>query len=161
MEKQELIARIEGLNREEVLEAALALRDTLGLGDLDDDAPEAAAGFVEELREQPYAALDDVEDLARAALVVAALEPDRREDVEQIVARVGEKNFIFGGAEIIAIGIAAALVIERLRGGKKETHDETVVTESPDGGKQIVHRERTVYRPNEKMGKIVSALFGG
>jgi len=159
MTEQELIAAIEALNREEVLEAMLAMRDILGLAGT--DAPDAARGFAEELREKPYAALDDVEDIARAALVLAALDPEHREEMKQVVARAGEMNFIFGGAEIIAIGIAAALVIERIKGGRERTESETVITESADGGKQIVHRERTVYRPNEKMGKIVSALFEG
>jgi len=160
MTQQELIAAIEDLNREEVMEAAKALGESLGIEE-EDGAPEAAAGFLEEVRQNEYAALADVEDIARAALVLAALDPQHTEEVEQIVARVGEKNFIFGGLEILAVGIAAALVIERVKGGKESAESETVITESPDGSKQIVHKVRTVYRPNEKIGKIVSALFGG
>jgi hypothetical protein len=157
MAEQDLIAKIDSLNREEILEAMLALRDVLELAGK--DAPDAAREFSEEVQKEPYAALDDVEDIARAALVLAALDPDLLDEIEQIVAGVGEKNFIFGGAEIIAIGVAAALVIERIKGGKEKTETETVITESADGSKQIVHRERTVYRPNEKMGEIVSKLF--
>jgi hypothetical protein len=158
MAEQELIEKIEALNREEVLEAMLALGDILGLAEM--NAPEAARDFADEIRAAPYAALEDVKDIARAALILAALDPRNLEELEQVVARVGEKNFIFGGAEIIAIGIAAALVIERIKGNKEKEENETVITESPDGHKRIVHRKRTVYMPNEKIGKIVSALFG-
>jgi hypothetical protein len=163
MTDEELIQRIQDLTREEAMEAALALEDLPRESPAEE--PELAAEaqvFLAELEAEPFAGVEDVEELARAALIVAGLDSCYRPAIEDILSRVGNKAFIFGGAEIVAAGIVAvALVQAVLTKGKRSEEDRTEISFDERGGTRIVRSHKTVYAAGPKLGGLLSSLLSG
>lgn len=153
----DLLERLLGLNRGEVFEAALALGDQLGVGEA---SGEEADEFVAELRAQPYEGLEDVEQLSRAALIAAALDPERRESVSEVVDRVGQKAFIFGGAEIVVAGAIAIGLLQTVLAKGKTSEEETVEVGLDDRGQpHITYKRKTAYGLSPRIGKLLSSIF--
>ncbi len=160
MTDEEIIQRIVSLTREEAMEAALALDDRLAEPPVGEPGfEEEAQTFVDELEAQPFAGLQDVEELARVALAVASLDALYRPGVEDILGRVGNKAFIFGGAEIVAAGIVALRIVQTVLAKGKRTEEETTEVSLDDRDQpRIVHRRKTVYATTPKVGQLLSAI---
>ncbi|MGV1048084.1 MAG: hypothetical protein ACOYD4_06120 [Solirubrobacterales bacterium] len=152
----ELVQRVLELKREDVFEAALALR-----GDGDEEAADGpAAAFLAEVRSDEWRAVVEVEDLARTALVLTALDPGRRGEVEEVLDRVGQKAFILGGAEIvIAAAIGLGVLQTVLSKGRKSEEETTEIVTDENGRREITHR-KVVYGLSVPIGKLVGMLSG-
>lgn len=163
MTDDELIQRIQDLTREEAMEAALALEDLLGGPPAGEpELATEAQTFVVELEAEPFASVEDVEELARTALIVAGLDSSYRPAIEDILSRVGNKAFIFGGAEIVAAGIVAVRLVQViLTKGKHSEEGKTEISFDEKGGTRIVHSHKTVYAAGPKLGGLLSSLVPG
>ena len=152
----ELTQRVLELTRAEVLESLLALGDQLGVEDASDTA---TIDFVAEIEQQPFAAVEDVEQLARAALIVAALDSQSANQVREIVERAGQKAFIFGGAEIVVAGaLAIGLIQVVLSKGKTSEEETTEISVDEQGVRHITHRRKTIYGLNARVGALLSSI---
>jgi hypothetical protein len=157
--EDEVVERIGQLTRAEVLEAVLALRD---------DVPEAAGAdsdpaqaFLGEVEASPFRDIEAVEELARATLIVAALDPDSRDRTAEIVGAVGKKAFIFGGMEIIAAATIATIALQVvLSRGKKSEEETTEIVTEPDGRTVIRKNKKTVYGLSGKAAAVLSSIIG-
>jgi hypothetical protein len=158
-----LIATIVGLTREQTLEAAIAFGDSFESDQEDAGAlPAAVTDFATELETNPHGTVDDAEEIARAALIVAALEPANHDQLAEVLERVGGKLFIFGGAEIIAAGLIATKIIHIVATrGRKSTEETTEILADQDGSSRIVHKTKTVFEPSEKVGGVIASLLKG
>jgi hypothetical protein len=113
-----LIEAINKLERDQALEAARFLCQSL-VGDelVDEGCPE-----LQLIAEQPYAHLPDVESLARLVLISSASVPGSMEQVRKAIAGTGRKQFILGGAEIVALAALAVVALNIVvRGGHGRT----------------------------------------
>jgi len=149
-----LATRISDLSREEAFEAVLALDDLLPA-----DAPldEPARELLAQVEGSPYGLLADVDDLARIMLSAAALTPEWRPAVEEVLDSVGHKAFVFGGTEIIAVG---ALVITGLslvlsKGKAKER----VKLELDEDGK-LRYESEVVYASGSGLVRALAEFLG-
>jgi hypothetical protein len=153
---EKLTARVLELRRAELLEAVLALGDELGVESASDAV---SSEFVAEIERQPFAAVEDVEELARTALLAAALDPQCAEQVREIVERAGQKAFIFGGAEIVVAGALAISLIQVVLSKGKTGEEETLeISVDAQGIRHIRHRRKTIYGLNARVGKLLSSL---
>lgn len=153
----DLATRIEELTREEAIEAAGYLSESLG----------ASAGkAVEErtalqpLTEQPYANLADIEGLARLLLLTAAADPDHEEAARKAVEGAGGKQFIFGGAEIVALSSLALYALQLIL-TKGKTGEETEITITESKGEKVVQVRKSVrYGISTKLADVLKGYFG-
>jgi len=152
----DLLERVQGLTREEALEAALALGERLGAGEV---SGEEVQRFLAELEEEPYAAVEDVEQLARTALIVAAADPDTSDTVREVVDAVGQKAFIFGGAEIVIVGTIAVALLQTALAKGRSSEEEILEVIDEKTGKRVVHRRKTSYGISPGVGKLLSGLL--
>lgn len=153
----DLLEKVSGLTREEVLEAALAVGEQLGTKEV---SGEESEGFLAEAEGQPYAVLEEVEQLARTALIAAALDPASREAVQEVVDRVGQKAFIFGGAEIVAAGIVALALLQAIQSKGRTSEEETLEVGHDDRGRPYVkHRRKITYGVSPRLGQLLSSIF--
>jgi hypothetical protein len=154
---EELLERLAELTRPEVLEAALAVGEQMGAGEA---SGEEAESFLAEVKDAPYAALEEVEQLARAALVAAASDPVGREVVREVVDRVGQKAFIFGGLEIVAVAVVGVALLQAVQAKGRTSEEETVEEGHDDQGRPYVKRYRKVtYGP--RLGRLLFSVFRG
>jgi hypothetical protein len=153
----DLVTRINELSREQSLEAARYLSVSLGAS-ADKVAKERSA--LQPLTEQPYANSADIEALARLLLLSAAAESDYRVAVEKAVDGAGVKQFILGGAEIVAISSLALYALQLIiTKGKAQTDEAVKITE--DGGKKTVEVRKTVrYGVGSKLADVLGGYFG-
>ena len=155
----ELMQRLLNLNRGEVLEAALALGDRL---EVEEASGEQADEFVVEVEADPYEALEDVEQLARAALIAAALDPRRNEALREVVDRVGQKAFIFGGAEIVVVGVIAIGILQTALAKGRTSEEETIEYSLDDrGNPRILHKRKRVFGLSPRLGRLLSSILPG
>jgi hypothetical protein len=155
---QAVVARIQSLTREEAIEAALALEDEVEV----EAAAPPADEFVATVESAPFDHLPEAEELARVVLVLAALDPETGPKVEEIVDRVGDKAFIFGGAEIVALVGLAVLAIHLFQTkGKKSETETTQIVIAPDGTQTIMHKTETIYGIDPAVGEVVAGAVGG
>lgn len=133
-----LTEQILSLSREQLIEAALALQDHLGI---DETAPATEA--IAQWRGAPLSHIDDIENLIRAFLLVAANDPATAPTVEEIVSALGRKAFIFGGAEILAAA-AIAVVGMQVYLSKGRTSENVKVEITREGEKETMTINREV-----------------
>jgi hypothetical protein len=153
----DLVARIEGLSREEALEAAKYLSQSLGA------TPEKATTekkALQSLTDHPFANVEDIEQLARLLLLSAAAVPECEDAVRKAVGGAGGKQFILGGAEIVVLSSLALYALQVVI-TKGKTLDEKVVTITEEKGKKIVEIRKTVrYGVSAKLSEILKGYFG-
>lgn len=156
-----LAASVAALTREEAIEAALAMAEEIVGPDAHPGSgvwPEAAATFAGEVEESPYAHLPEVDDIARALLIVAGAGEEWGPQVSEVLAGVGRKALVFGAAEIVALAglgvLALALVLSKGRSREKET------IEFHEDGKLVYERE-TVYATGPKLIEQLAKIITG
>jgi hypothetical protein len=143
----ELIERIASLTREEAMEAALALDDALR-----QDTSEPGSPYVAEVNDKPYEHLAEIEDLSRLVLVAAASQPESRADLEEALDAVGQRAFIFGGAEIVALAGLGVFVFSIIKSRGIASEEEEVEIHED----KVVVRRKTVYVAGSGvMGKLL------
>jgi hypothetical protein len=133
-----IFERIKALPSDEAMEAALTLQDAFGL---EVDAGHGDA-YVAEVAGAPDAHVSEVEDLARLVLLAGAVDPDLRPTVEEALDAVGQRNFILGGAEIVALAAIGAFVFTSVQSGGKASEEETLHVKK-DGS--LDYHNKTVY----------------
>jgi hypothetical protein len=153
----DLLERLQGLSREEVLEAARAVAEQLKVGDA---SGEEAESFLAEVEEEPFAALEDVEQLARAALIAAALSPDGANVVREAVGATGQKAIVFGGAEIIAVGAVAVALLQTFQAKGRTSEEETLEVGHDEAGRPYLkHSRKTTYGLSARLGRLLSSVL--
>lgn len=154
------------LNREQVMEATRALRKPLESAVASGGEPtgesEAGAGdaetmiatWLDDVNSSPESHIAEVEELARVILLWAAAQPQLSADVTEAVEGVGQRAFIFGGLEIVALAALGVYVFNSIQShGIATTEEETEI--KPDGTKR--HKKKVVYLA--KSG-VTSKIFG-
>lgn len=126
-----LAGKILALSREQAIEAVLVLQDELSIDESAGDA------LIETWKPSPYEHINDVEDLARVTLLAYAADDATAGVVGDIVDAVGQKNFVFGGSEIIAVG-AIALAALQIVLSKGKTSSKRTVKRSTNGDKETI-----------------------
>jgi hypothetical protein len=153
----DLVTRINGLSREESLEAARYIGSALEVS-ADKVAKERVA--LQPLTEQPYAHLADIEALARLLLLTAAANPDYQPALKKALDGAGMKQFILGGAEIVAISATTLYALQLVITKGKEA-EEHIVTITEEGGKKTVEMRNSVrYGIGPKLADILGGYFG-
>jgi hypothetical protein len=148
----DLNARINALPQEQVFEAMRILGATAFEDDIDSTK---ATNALAPLTDEPYQNIAELEQLARMALVAAALDPMYRSEVEQTLEGLAQKQIILGGAEIVALSIVAlgALQVIITRGKTGHTK-KTTITDS-----QIVIEETTTFGLSGNLAGIFKSFF--
>ena len=114
----QLTERINQLNRAQVIEAATTFSNIITEGQ-PDPSSESLAAIVQA---DPSAHLADADSLSRMILLNAADDASYAPIVSDVLDSVGQKQFILGGMEIVAlavVGVAALKII--LNPVKKKT----------------------------------------
>lgn len=127
----QLLARIDAANREEVLEAARFFSRKLAAG-----SPELAPtqALAADLARQPFAHVEGLEKICRALLAAGAYDPALASEVTRALDGAGRKQFILGGAEIVALAVVAVIALKVvITGGKGQSQQYTHMTMHPDG----------------------------
>jgi hypothetical protein len=151
----DLTERIGVLTREEVLEAALAVG-----ADVETEEPEPEEQrFLASVEAEPFAAIAEVEELARLSLLLAAGDPELRPIVEEAVDAVGKKAFIFGGAEILIAGTLTLGLLHMLMSRGRLSEEQTEVTYD-EHGRPIVRHRKVVYGVSSGITGVLKALAG-
>jgi hypothetical protein len=152
-----LEAKIAELSREEALEAARYLSQSLGATT---DKAETEKKALQSLTAQPYANVADIEQLARLLLLSAAATPEYEGAVQKAIKGAGEKQFILGGAEIVALA-SLALYALHLVITKGKTLDEQVVRITEEKGESRIEIRKTVrYGISARVSDILKGYFG-
>jgi hypothetical protein len=145
-----IFGRIKALPSDEAMEAALTLQDAFGL---EVDAEDSDA-YVAEVAETPDAYVSEVEDLARLVLLAGAVDPELRPTVEEALDAVGQRNFILGGADIVALAALGAFVFTSVQSGGKASEEEKLKI-NKDGS--LEYHKKTVYVAGSG---VMKKLFG-
>jgi hypothetical protein len=148
---------VQALSRERVLEAILALdADTAE----ESSAPSVGEAFLSAVNHNPFAALPDVDALARLSLIAVGIDPTRRAEIRAMLGETGEKAVSLGSADIRTAALAAlvALQLALSHGVSSETltYDRGV----DEQGRVTVHyEEETKYvGVSEIVGTVVSEV---
>ena len=147
---------IQNLSREEVLEAVGYLGKSLGISA--EEHPREQE-LLQPLTQQPYANIGDLEQLARLALISAASDPSREQDVRKAIEGAGSKQFILGGAEIVALSVVAlfALQVVVSRGKTGEQKEIEIVEEK--GKRTIRIREKVTLGISDQLAGVLDKVF--
>jgi hypothetical protein len=152
-----LVQKLLGMTRADVLEAALAFGDHLGVEGAQGSATDE---FVAELEAEPHVAVEDVEQLARTALIAAALDEQTRESLAEILDRVGERAFIFGGAEIVAAGVIAIGLLQTALAKGRTGEEKTVEVRLDEHGQpQMTIKCKTTFGLSARVGGVLSSIL--
>src|SRR6201989_3029633 len=106
----ELNEKILALNRAQVIEAATTFSNIITEGEPDT----ASATVATTVQADPTAHIEEVEALFRIILLNAADNPEYAPIVADVIDGAGQKQFILGGLEIVAlavVGVAALKII--------------------------------------------------
>lgn len=151
----QLLARIDAASREEVLEAARFLSRKLAAG-----SPELAPTqeLAANLARRPFAHVEGLEKICRALLAASAHDPALAPEVTRVLDGAGRKQFILGGAEIVALAVVAVIALKVvITGGKGRTETKRRVVIHPDGrvDLSVEESERAITITGD-----LAALFG-
>lgn len=151
-----LVNMIEGLPRDQALEAARFVAEAMGV-----TADEQAAAAVAALTDAPYESLEEIDQLARLLLLASAVDPDLEDGVRTAIEGAGRKQFIFGGAEIVALAVLAvsALHVVISKGKKAETERVEISTKA-DGMTVTTIDRKVTYGISARLGKVLTGYFG-
>jgi hypothetical protein len=114
---------------------------------------DAEKDFLKPLIEQPYQNLPEIEQLARLTLMAAALTPEYENTVRKAVEGAGKKQFILGGAEIVALAIVALAALGRTY------NSEMIVIEEKGGKTTTTIRNEATYGISLKLGSVLKSYF--
>jgi hypothetical protein len=154
----DIVSRIEQMSREEAFEAIGLIGAYI--------APEAsdesmAQQSLDQLLKQPYANIDELEQLARVTLIGAALTPEYEEVTRKAIEGAGQKNFILGGAEIVALSIVALAALHVIVTKGKASESETFAFEEKDGKLVAVSQKKEVkYGISSGLAAALKSVFG-
>jgi len=152
----DLIKTIENLSREEALEAAqyLALRISEGRS-----PGEREKQFLTPFLEQPYANIEEIEEISRLVLVAAATTEEYQGPLKSAIEGAGRKQLILGGAEIVALATIGLVALHMLLTNGKSDEDEVFTIEKENGRTSISIRRKTTYGISDSLGKILKGYF--
>lgn len=152
----DLFKQIEDLTREEALEAAqhIALKISEGKS-----AGDREQQFLKPFLDQPYANIEEIEQLSRLVLLTAATNEDYEEDVKSAIRGAGRKQLILGGGEIIAIASISLVALHMLLTKGKSSEEEVFEIEEKDGRTTITINRKTTYGISGSLGTMIKGYF--
>jgi hypothetical protein len=153
----DLVEKIDGLSREQALEAANFVADVIAT---EADTQAAEADIQQLLAGQPYQHIKEVEQLARLTLVAAALSPQYEDIVRKSIEASGQKQFILGGLEIVAIGVLALGAIQVLMSHGKTSEHKKIEIGEKDGNSYVKIDETVTYGLPASLAKILGNIPG-
>lgn len=154
----ELVNKIQNLSREETFEAVGFVGEYVTI---DTSGGEKEQKSLNQLLEQPYANIEELEQLARLALISAALTPEYEEITRKAIEGAGQKHFVLGGAEIVALSVIALVALHVIVTKGKTGETEIMRLEEKDGEIVAVEiRKEVTYGINTKLGSVLSSYFG-
>lgn len=150
----DLIAKINGLTRDQAIEAAGFVSQSLA-GDepIDQNAPALKAIVAE-----PYSHLPDVEALARLILISAASTEQGAKEVDQAISGTGRKNLILGGMEIVALAALGVVALRIIVTGGRGRTERTLEVLEKDGKPYVKMKE--VEEPISITSDLAAILRG-
>jgi hypothetical protein len=150
---------VQRADRETVIEAARFVARKLSTGNERlDEARQLAGG----LASKPFSHIEETEALSRAVLLAAAQDDALKEGVRKALEGADHKQFILGGAEIVALAAIGCVALDVLvRRGQGKTTTTTTVTF--EGGRAVVTTTRTTepLSIGGELGALLSAYFKG
>jgi hypothetical protein len=154
----DLANQIRNLSREEALEAA----QHLGLRISGSRQPgEREKELLQEITNHPNANIEEIEQLCRLLLFTAAMTDGYEDAVKAAIAGAGRKQFILGGAEIVALAAIGLVALHIVVTRGKSAEDE-VMNVTEENGKTVVSIQRkTTYGISDSLGKILKSYFPG
>jgi hypothetical protein len=136
----DLVEQIQKLTREEALEAAGYVADRI----TDECEPDIAAeDQLTAITDQPYAHLEDIEQMARLLLMEAATTDEYQDYVRSAVEGAGKKQIILGGMEIVALAVVALGALHVIL-SKGKTYEAKTMKMSEENGKTVVEIKEEV-----------------
>jgi hypothetical protein len=148
----ELTRRILDADRDTVYEAAQLYAATLDpdAGAVEPDHPVLQA---------PLEHLEDIEDLARVVLLVAATSDP--EEVSVALDGAGRRQLVLGGVELVALATLGlgALQILVTKGRTREVTTETV-REGAGGDREVVKTTETTYGISSQLASLLRGVIG-
>jgi hypothetical protein len=155
---QPLIARIEALPPEQLVEAAQLLSMAMVDESTDETAARAATAAI---AAAPYAHVREVEELARLVLRAAAEDPQYAPLVQKALEGAGRKQVILGGAEIVALATIGLLALQTIISkGKTRERQEEIVETDPKTGKSVLRVKKDVqYGLGASITELLKGFF--
>lgn len=154
----DLIREIQELSREGALEALGFVNREVAPGG---EAHDAERRALEPIVAQPYQNIEEIEQLAKLVLISAALVPEYEETVRNAVSGVGRKQYILGGAEVVALAVVGLYALKVVLAKGQVSRHETIKIEEKDG-KTTTHITRDIkYGVGPGLGSILKGYFGG
>jgi hypothetical protein len=153
----EIVSKIEQMSREEAFEAVGFIGAYI--------APKAseeglAQQSLDQLLKQPYANIVELEQLARVTLIGAALTPEYEEVTRKAIEGAGQKHFILGGVEIVALSIVALAVLHVIVTKGKVSETDTFSFEEKDGKMVAVSQKKEVkYGISPGLAAALKSVF--
>ena len=154
----DLISKIEGLTREQALEASGFLSRQLAQ---DSGAGEAERELLAPLTAQPYRNIEEIEQLARVVLMSAALTPEYEEAVRKAVEGAGRKQYIFSGGEIVTLAAICLYALQVVITKGKTGEKETIRLKDKDGKTSTVIRKEVTYGIGPGLAAILKTYLAG
>lgn len=148
----DLPKQIENLTREEALEAAQHLAMKISQG----QAPGAREEEVlRPFTQHPYANIEEIEQLSRLLLLTAANVDGYEDAVKVAIEGTGRKQFILGGAEIVALATIGLIALHVLITKGKSGEDEAITIEEKDGKTTVSIKRKTRYGISDSLGTLL------
>ncbi len=154
-QSENLITQIRALDEATALEAAQLLSGALGA-----QATPTVAG--QHVLDRPLEHRDDIGDLCRVLLIVAASDAETRELVEESLAGAGRKQLVLSGPELVTLGfeILGALQIFYSKGRTRQVETLTI-RKGPDGSEETVIQQTVKYGISAKLADLLKAAIHG
>lgn len=151
-----LVKTIKELPRDQAMEAARFLAEAMAV-----TVDKRGATAVEPLTTEPYESLEEIDQLARLLMLASAADPELEDEVRSAIEGAGRKQFIFGGAEIVALAALAvsALHVVMTKGKKGET-EKIKVEEKSDGTTVTTIDRKVTYGITARLGQVLTGYFG-
>lgn len=152
----DLEKQINDLTREETLEAAQYLATKIsGV-----HAPgERERELLQPFTDQPYANIEEIEQLARVLLLTAVNEDGYQDSVKVAIEGAGRKQLILGGAEIVALAGIGLIALHILMTKGKSAEEEAITIEEKDGRTTVSIKRKTNYGISGSLGKLLKSYF--
>ncbi|MEV0239391.1 hypothetical protein AB0I06_05550 [Streptomyces sp. NPDC050674] len=148
--------------RDRVLEAIGYLADSQGGDWTPPKLPAEVDELVQEMAEQPYAHLAEIEAVARVALTLASLDSDLSADVAAAIDGTGRKQVILGGAEIVTLATLAVVALYIvLTKGKAATHTSVRIEVDGEHTSIVLDQQVKYGLPAQVAGLARNAMQNG
>jgi hypothetical protein len=154
-QSENLIAQIRALDEGTALEAAQLLSGALGA-----QATPTIAG--QDVLERPLEHRDDIGDLCRVLLIVAASDSKTRELVEESLAGAGRKQLVLSGPELVTLGFEALGALQVFYSKGRTKQEETLtIKKNPDGSEETIVQRTVRYGISAKLAELLKAAIHG